>query len=281
MQSVHSRVSSQIVTVVLACLLAVTFGLLAAPMTAQADTTITGMQDLKDDFSRTHHKITIGNNYVRTWNGSAYGKNDFSGDTRHYYKFVAPANGKATFSGKMNYPSEDESSSISVWFEDSGQSLLGLIDWGAGEGATASFSKTSPKLAKGETYVVVVQPGFDHLDATYSYSFKLTFKASAGKKDNTVTVASKKVTKTLKAKKLKKKAVKVKLPKVKANYGTPKWKVTKKDSKGVLKLKGKKIVVKKGAKKGTYKMKLRAKVKEGKSYQAAKSKVVTVKIKVK
>ena len=200
----------------------------------------------------------------------AYGKNDFPGDIRRFYTFVAPANGKATFSGKMNLtPNKYGEGSLSYWFEDSDENLIGLVSWTADKGPTASFSKTSKKLAKGERYTVVAQPSGFNDSGVSSYSFKLTFEADAAKKSNNVTVPSAKVSKTLEAKKLKKKAGKVALPKIKAKYGTPIWKEVKKDSEGVLKLQGKKIVVKKGVKKGIYQMKLRAKVAAGETYKVA------------
>ena len=98
---------------------------------------------------------------------------------------------------------------------------------------------------------------------------------------NSAKAAKAKVSKSLKAKALKKKAQKVALPKVKAAFGKAKWTVAKKDKKGVLKLKGNKVVVKKGARKGTYTIKLKAKVKATKNWKAASTKAVTVKVKVK
>jgi len=98
---------------------------------------------------------------------------------------------------------------------------------------------------------------------------------------NSAKVAKTKVTKTLKAKKLKKKAQTIKLPKVKTTFGKAKWTVVQKDKKKALKLKGGKVVVKKGTRKGTYTIKLKAKVKATKNWKAASTKTVTVKVKVK
>ena len=78
-----------------------------------------------------------------------------------------------------------------------------------------------------------------------------------------------------------KKANAIVLPAVKTKFGKAVWKVTSKDKKKVLSLSGSKVKVKKGAKKGTYTIKLKASVSKTKNYKAASSKVVTVKIKVK
>lgn len=88
------------------------------------------------------------------------------------------------------------------------------------------------------------------------------------------------VSKTYSASKLGKQAANVALPKVTTKYGKAKWAVAKKDAKKVLVLKGSKVVVAKGAKKGTYALKLKAKVAKSANYNAATSKVVTVKVKV-
>ena len=98
---------------------------------------------------------------------------------------------------------------------------------------------------------------------------------------NKVTPKKLSVPKTLKVKDLKKKAATIALPKVTTKYGTAKWVVSKKDAKNVLSLKGSKVVVKKGAKKGNYVLKLKAQVAKSANYNAATSKVVTVKVSVK
>ena len=87
--------------------------------------------------------------------------------------------------------------------------------------------------------------------------------------------------KTVKLAAAKKAAQKVALPKVTAKFGTAKWKVAAKDKKKVLALKGGKVVVKKGAMKGTYVIKLKATVAATKNYKAAQTKVVTVRVVVK
>ena len=99
--------------------------------------------------------------------------------------------------------------------------------------------------------------------------------------NNKVKVAKTSVSKTLKASSLKKKAGTVALPKATATYGTAKWKVVTADAKKALTLKGGKVLVKKGAKKGTYTVKLKANVAKTKNYNAASSKTVTVTMRVK
>ena len=89
------------------------------------------------------------------------------------------------------------------------------------------------------------------------------------------------VKKSYKVKTLKKKTAKFALPKATAKFGKVVWKVKTKDKKKVLSLSKNKIKVKKGAKKGTYKIKLKATVAKTKNYNAANSKVVTVKVTVK
>lgn len=98
---------------------------------------------------------------------------------------------------------------------------------------------------------------------------------------NKATAKSMSVKKTVKLADLKKKAKTVALPKVTTKFGKAKWKVTAKDKKGVLSLKNGKVQVKKGAKAGTYAIKLKASVAKTKNYKAASTKVVTVKVTVK
>ena len=89
------------------------------------------------------------------------------------------------------------------------------------------------------------------------------------------------MTKTFAATTLKTKAATVALPTVKAKLGKAKWKTVTKDSKKVLSLKNGKVQVKKGAKKGTYIIKLKASVTKTKNYTAASSKALSVKVVVK
>ena len=91
---------------------------------------------------------------------------------------------------------------------------------------------------------------------------KLTVKLKKGKKATTKKTTLKAIT-------------------VKNNKGGKvTYKVAKKDKKKVLKLKKNKIVVKKGAKKGTYTIKVKVSAKANKKYNAF-SKTVTIKVKVK
>lgn len=135
-----------------------------------------------------------------------------------------------------------------------------------------SYSNASSKAAA--LYKVTVT-GKGNFTGTKTVSYKIAQAA------NKATAAKASVKKTFKATKLKKKSAKVTLPKVSARFGTAKWKVTAKDKKGVLSLKGKKIVVKKGAKKGTYRIKLKASVAGTKNYKGASTKVVKVTVRVK
>jgi hypothetical protein len=144
----------------------------------------------------------------------------------------------------------------------------------AGTDYTIRHSKASPKDV-GVYKVTVTGKG------AYAGEATATFKIV--KATNTVKPAKLKVTKSIKASALKKKAQVVGLPKVKSKFGKATWRVAPKgkDKKGALTLKSGKVQVKKGAKKGAYTIKLQAFVKESKNYNAATSKVVTVKVTVK
>ena len=116
----------------------------------------------------------------------------------------------------------------------------------------------------------------------FTSSRNVSFKISQAK--NSAKAAKTKVSKSFKAnKKTKKlaKAQKVALPKVTTKFGTAKWSVATKDKKKVLSLKSGKVLVKKGAKKGSYTIKLKAKVAKTANYKAATTKTVTVKVRVK
>jgi len=147
-----------------------------------------------------------------------------------------------------------------------GKALVASTDY------DVSYSNAASKNAG--TYTLTVT-GKGAYAGTATASYKIVQAKNSAK------AAKAKVSKSFKAKALKKKAQTVKLPKVKAAFGKAKWAVAKKDKKKVLKLKGGKVVVKKGAKKGAYTIKLKAKVKATKNWTAAKTKTVTVKVKVK
>ncbi len=124
------------------------------------------------------------------------------------------------------------------------------------------------------TYKVVVT-GVGNCRGTKTKTFKIT------KAKNKAVAKKTTVKKTIKAATLEKKAVGVTLPKVTTKFGTAKWKVVAKDKKNVLSLRGKKIKVKKGAKKGTYVIKLRASVAKTANYGSASTKTVKVYVTVK
>ena len=115
--------------------------------------------------------------------------------------------------------------------------------------------------------------------ADYIGTATATFKIAQA--PNTAKTAKTSVKKTVKVAAAKKKAQTVALPKVTAKFGKAKWSVVKKDAKKVLSLKGNKVVVKKGAKKGTYTIKLKASVAKTSNYKAASTKMVVVKVTVK
>lgn len=135
-----------------------------------------------------------------------------------------------------------------------------------------TYSDTGSKTA-GDYSVTIAGKG--------NYAGEKTVKYKITQASNSAKAAKTSVKKTLKVAKLKKKAATVALPKVTAKFGKATWKVAAKDKKKVLTLKSGKIQVKKGAKKGTYTIKLKASVAKTKNYKAASTKVVTVKVTVK
>jgi hypothetical protein len=112
----------------------------------------------------------------------------------------------------------------------------------------------------------------------YEGTKTLTFKIAQAA--NSVT-AKTSVSKTFKLADAKKKQQTVTLPTATAKFGKATWKVATADSKKVLSLKSGKVVVKKGAKKGTYTIKLKASVPATSNYQGATTKAVTVRVTVK
>ena len=113
--------------------------------------------------------------------------------------------------------------------------------------------------------------------ASSSSSSSSAASKTASKKSQNLKVTKK--NKTVKAKALKKKALKVKAITVKNAKGKVSYKKVS-GSKKLSLVKGGKIKVKKGTKKGTYKIKVKVTAKGNSTYKAA-SKTVTVKIKVK
>jgi len=86
--------------------------------------------------------------------------------------------------------------------------------------------------------------------------------------------------KSFKAKKLRSKAASFRALKLTTD-GKVSWKVVKRDPRKVLSLKAGKVTVKKGAKVGSYSMKVRVSAKAGANYKALKAKAYTIKVKVK
>ena len=139
----------------------------------------------------------------------------------------------------------------------------------------------------GTDYTVAFKANTNVGTATLTVTGKGKYKGSASKTfaitkaKNTVASSKASVKKDFEAKALKKKAQTVALPKVAAKFGKATWSVKAKDKKKVLSLKGGKVRVKKGAKPGTYTMKLVASVKGTANYGGAATKAITVKVTVK
>lgn len=171
---------------------------------------------------------------------------------------VAISNALFTYNGQVHKPG--------VGSVNAGSLVLKPSDY------TIEYSNASSTVAG--TYTVTVAG-----KGNFAGSKFVTYKIA--KASNKAAVAKTAVKKTLKAKSLKKKAATVALPKVTASFGAAKWSVAKKDGKKVLKLKNGKIVAKKGAKKGTYTITLKATVAGTQNYAAASSKPVVVKVRVK
>jgi|GEM_PF-2281194 hypothetical protein len=139
---------------------------------------------------------------------------------------------------------------------------------------TLQWSTASPKNAG--TYTVTVT-GI----GAYTGTAKVTFKIN--KAANPLKVKAK--TAKVKFSKLKKKAQKLKVTKVvkftKKGQGTLTYKKVKGNKKISINKKTGKVTIKKGLKKGTYKVKVKIKAKGNANYKASAFKTVTFKIKVK
>ena len=151
-----------------------------------------------------------------------------------------------------------------------------------------AFDPEMPK--KGGDYTIAIKKNIKVGTATiiikgmnaYKGTLKKTFKITQA--TNKAVAKKTSVSKTFKANKKTGKLAAAKivaLPKVTTVFGKAKWQVTKADAKKVLTLKSGKVRVKKGASKGTYTIKLKAKVAKAANYKAASTKTVTVKVKVK
>ena len=145
----------------------------------------------------------------------------------------------------------------------------------AGVDLSSSDYKVTAKSGKSVGSYVVTVTGTGNCEDSATATFKIT------KAKNTAKAAKTSVTKSFKVSALKSKAQTVSLPDVTTKFGTAKWEVASKDGKGVLTLKDGKVQVKKGAKAGTYTIKLKAKVAGTKNYAEAKTGNVTVKVTVK
>lgn len=129
----------------------------------------------------------------------------------------------------------------------------------------------SAKTGKNAGSYKVTVTGKGSYEGTATATFKITKAANK--------LAKTTVVKSLKAESLKKKAATIALPK--AQFGKATWKVSKNAAKKTLSLtKDGKVKVGKGAKAGTYTIKLKANVKGTANYKALNNKVVTVKVTV-
>lgn len=139
---------------------------------------------------------------------------------------------------------------------------------------TLQWSTTSPK--KAGTYTITVTG-----TGAYSGTTKVTFKIN--KAANPLKVKAKTV--KVKFSKLKKKAQKLKVTKVvkftKKGQGTLTYKKVKGNKKIYINKKTGKVTIKKGLKKGTYKVKVKIKANGNTNYLASAFKTVIFKIKIK
>ena len=140
--------------------------------------------------------------------------------------------------------------------------------------ADYNVAYSAPNSVNAGAYTVTVK-GKGNFTGAASATYRIIAAPNKAK------AAKTSVKKTIKKSKLAKKAQTVALPKVKTTYGKAKWSVAKKDKKKVLTLSGSKVKVKKKAKPGEYTIRVKATVKGTANYNAATSKVVTVKVTVK
>ena len=139
---------------------------------------------------------------------------------------------------------------------------------------TLQWSTDSPK--KAGTYTITVTG-----TGAYTGTTQVTFKIN--KAANPLKVKAKTV--KVKFSKLKKKAQKLKVTKVvkftKKGQGTLTYKKVKGNKKITINKKNGKVTIKKGLKKGTYKVKVKIKAKGNANYKASAFKTITFKIKIK
>ena len=221
------------------------------------------------------YDLMYSNNYAPgTARVRVYGKNSCYGSAQVTFNIV-PANVTSFTISKSSFTYNGQPQWPSVKSVKSGNLVLGGRDCTFSVLNAKKKSISSPQGVKnaGTYYIRVTGVGY------FKGSKLLPFKIVQA--SNKATAAKTGVNKALTVKSLKSKAAAVALPKVTTKFGKPKWKVTAKDKKNVLSLSGSKIMVKKGAKKGTYAIKLKASVAKTKNYKAASTKAVTVKVTVK
>lgn len=153
-----------------------------------------------------------------------------------------------------------------------GKTLTGVA---AGTGYTRSGTYEAKAANK---YTAYATPDANHCWPDGSVA-RITLSWQITSAKNTAKAKKTSVKKTFKRATVKKRAQTFSLPKVTTKFGAAKWKVSAKDKKKVLSLTKKgKIQVKKGAKKGTYTIKLKASVAKTANYSKATTKTVTVKV---
>ena len=225
--------------------------------------------DFGNDPARLHHHVWKYNDF----NNLAIKKASFT-EGGYAYNECALCNRQEY---AMPWPRVDTCKLAATSFAYTGKAQKPEVTVSSADGPLASenYSITYSKNTNVGTATAKVTLKGKYYEGTKTLTFKITKVSNAAK------AAKKSVKKAFKAVKLKKKALKVTLPKVKTKFGKAAWKVVQKDKKKVLSLKSGKVVVKKGAKKGMYTIKLKASVKGTANYKAATTKTVTVKVVVK
>jgi len=202
----------------------------------------------------------IGGDYGTKWIGSVILEAEYSSNV------VNVANVKVVLSkNTFTYNAKVQKPTVTV--------INGLI-LKEGVDFTLQWSADSPK--KAGTYTVTVT-GI----GAYTGTAKVTFKIN--KAANPLKVKAKTV--KVKFSKLKKKAQKLKVTKVvkftKKGQGTLTYKKVKGNKKITINKKTGKVTIKKGLKKGTYKVKVKIKANGNANYKASAFKTITFKIKIK
>ena len=204
--------------------------------------------------------LLIGGDYGAKWEGSVMLEVEYSSDV------VNIANVKVVLSKNIfTYNAKVQKPTVTV---------INSLILKEGVDYTLKWSSASPKNAG--TYTITVT-GI----GAYTGTAKVTFKIN--KAANPLTVKGKTV--KVKFSKLKKKAQKLKVTKAvkftKKGQGTLTYKKVKGNKKITVNKKNGKVTIKKGLKKGTFKVKVKIKANGDANYEASSFKTVTVKIKVK